>query len=412
MCVLNPVLYGSLCRHFGADRVRVVYPGVAMVSRVVSNGAGDGRRPRFKRQVDVWGEAYEVCCPFCRDEEQSLRVNHMFGVDDPETGGNNIWAAQCFNRGCLTDYENRKELYYLVYGERGGDNIRIRPGRKSQPSKMQEVEPPGPLVPLHELAERQPDNYALTYLRDRHYDPVLVGQKYDVSYCPESHLMWAQDRICASIHVKKKKGDEERQVLVGWQCRHIGDDIQGRSFEEMDVPKYFTCPGMSFRAAAYNMELALQHPTVVVVEGMMDVWRLGPQAMALWGRTMHPDLARRVARTMKDRWGRDAAVVVMLDPKRDAYSRRTGEHPIAKLTSQFISMHIATFPVWLPEGSDPASFSRQELRAMIREEAEKDHVHVTFARKPSPDDRQRWKRQERRTSSLRRSLYRPSERRV
>ena len=40
------------------------------------------------------------------------------------------------------------------------------------------------------------------------------------------------------------------------------------------MPKYFTCPGMSLRSAAYNMELAMQHPTVVIVEGMMDVWRL------------------------------------------------------------------------------------------------------------------------------------------
>ena len=119
---------------------------------------------------------------------------------------------------------------------------------------------------------------------------------------------------------------------------------------------------------------------------------------------MHPDLARKVARTMKERWGGDAAVVVMLDPKRDAYSRRTGEHPIAKLTSQFVRMPMATFPVWLPKGSDPAAFSRDELRKLIREKAREHHVSVTFARKPSPDERQRWLQRERRTPSLRRTL--------
>ena len=56
--------------------------------------------------------------------------------------------------------------------------------------------------------------------------------------------------------------------------------------------------------------------------------------MALLSNKMALPLVRKIARTMKRRFGDEAAIVVMLDPEWDAHAVKKKEHPIDTLVAR------------------------------------------------------------------------------
>jgi hypothetical protein len=376
MEVLNTSLYRALCRHFGEEAVTVSAEG-QKIDWVVRNDAMQAqsqRKPR--REVRNSGEEYVVRCPFCKDHRQRLWINHLWGHTDPATGQRNLWLAQCWNEQCLSEYANQQKLFHWIYVQGGANSgSRIVEGKKPESRKLGEVAPAGTLTKLSDLVKHTPNHHALTYLQDRYFDPLKLERLYGIRYCSESRYMHAQDRLYAPI---RKDGK-----LVGWQCRYIGDDVQGRSFNEMGIPKYYTCPAMPRKLIAYNMERAMLHPTIVVVEGVTDVWNVGPMCMGLLSNKMALPLMRYIARTMKKRWGSEAAIVVMLDPEWDDRARKKNEHPIDKLVMQFRQKcQMEAVAVWLPEGNDPGSLDRAISREMAVKAGRKLRIPVTFSRPP------------------------------
>ena len=68
-------------------------------------------------------------------------------------------------------------------------------------------------------------------------------------------------------------------TLHGWQGRYIGNPPKY-------VPKYFTMPTMKKTELLYNLDQARNFNSVVLVEGVTDVWKVGPASVAMFGKTL------------------------------------------------------------------------------------------------------------------------------
>jgi hypothetical protein len=369
---LNPTLYDKLLRYYDGD-VDVVAAGEAISWELVWERTADGEKVASRRILSP-GEEYRVRCKACKDHRARLQINHMWGVQDEATNSRNLWLAHCWNEECYSDYAAQKRLFDAVYAlGNSRKKITVRQGRRIQPGKLQYIPPPGIMYKLETLAERMPNHDAIKYLVERGFDPVKLGRLWGVQFCAFSQMPYASNRIIIPIHAGG--------IQVGWQARYVGDDVNGLPFNEAGVPKYYTSPKFPRRLMAYNLERALPHSTVVIVEGPTDVWNTGLMSIGLLGKSMSPQVAQLIINGMQ-RHGADAVVVVMLDPKKDAMSSAKNKpHPIDKVCSQLWEpMRRQVLPVWLPIEHDPGSIDRQWARELIREEASKLKLKVSFSK--------------------------------
>ena len=300
--MLNQILHDLLERQFG--EVLVVAEDEALQLDYVPDsrrndylqqaprasllGIKKGRPDNLRAEVLHSGEELRVSCPYCNDTRKRLFINHRWGVKD-EYGRQNLWLAHCWNEECLSSYLRQKRLYELVFTNE-------RPPRLDQLLRGRIVDwrnipaaPPGPVVPLSELAARDTSHPAVQYLRQRRFDPDYLSERYQVGFCLESVYALAENRIYIPITMDGK--------LRGWQG---------------DPPKYWSMPNMRRRELAYNWDSAVLHNTIVIVEGPADVWRTGPQALGCIGKTLSPELRHRLIGLCKQ-----GSCVVMLDPKQD-----------------------------------------------------------------------------------------------
>ena len=370
---LNPALYNRLLSYYG--EVDIVREGYAINWRTVAESIPGQTGVTFRREVLDQGEEYRVRCSVCQDHRARLHINHMWGEYDPETNSQNFWLINCFNENCFSEYVHQHRLYEKIFGQtRHTIPHVIRPGRASNPNVLSPIDPPGPMISLEELMIRHPAHPAITYLIGRGFDPVKVSRLWSVEYCWDSHFRQATNRIIIPFY--------QDNMLVGWQARYIGDDVNGERFNEAGVAKYWTSPGMLKRLIAYNLERALTHSTAIIVEGPADCWNVGPMAMGLIGTTMSQELRARVVRTMHEYHGDRGILVIALDSKKlERRSGRERPHHIDALETQlFDDMQGRVVPVWLPEEFDPGSIDRQVFRSLVVESARRKGLEVSFAR--------------------------------
>ncbi len=251
---------------------------------------------------------------------QRLYIHHRYGSRDEKTGSDFRGLIYCFNEECHEEVANRDQLHEMIFSRaswRGAPSAtQIQPGRPEGPaSPPPEIKYPGATIRLDKLAKTHPDHPAILYLEGRGFDPGMLGRFWDVRYCPTKY----SNRIIIPMH-KQKAG---KKTLVGWQARYIGDPPP-------NVPKYLTCPGMRRNREAYNFGPAVRRQTIAIVEGPTDVWRFGPQAMGLWGKTMSEFLRQRLVKTLLRH--SDQTVVVLFDPNQNPKEKDKGKlHHIERL---------------------------------------------------------------------------------
>lgn len=370
---LNPLLYRRMLEYYGEDNVEIVSPGQEIEWKLVWVRGADGER-RPARQILASGEEYRTRCRRCRDWRARLHINHRWGVPDPETGSKHLHLIQCFNEQCYSTFQEQKQLYELLYGSSGRrrtDRVVILPGVPAASRELHAVDPPGPVWPLEALKQRHPNHEAITYLEGRGFDPVKLSRMWGVGYCPESRYDNARNRIIIPIY--------QQGMLVMWQARYIGDSVGGVPFNKARVAKYWTSPGAARKLVAYNLERALRHKTVVIIEGPSDVWNQGPMCIGAVGKTLGPELRKQIAAGVKAH-GDEGSVIVALDPKQDPRDAlRNRPHHLDRLVTQMQEMLPGrVVPLWLPEEYDPGSLHRDVFRAMAKEAAAKLNIPITF----------------------------------
>ena len=305
---LNPRLYRALQRRF--HHVEIANEGEQYIpSRVNSQY----RRGRIDSPPAYAGEYYRVACPYCGDTRKRLWINHMFAVAG-EDGDDHLYLAICYNEGCIDCRAQQQRLYDMIYPvgyraqQRLAEFAAARPAERSQvPSFEQPVQLPPSVSLSDSIATRARD-----YLMSRGFDPTEIVALWGATYCATSpgSLPRVYDRIVIPVHALRQRlgagATPAREVFVaGWQAREIGNTPGSRA-------KYLSMKGMRKSHLLYGLPRAVEGSgPLVLVEGPTDVWRLGGNAVATFGKTMSPSQVALLLQYFARR-----PIVVMLD--RDA----------------------------------------------------------------------------------------------
>jgi hypothetical protein len=341
--VLNPELYHALGAAFSTT------PSISN-----EDVPGEYKRPkvsihkkheRIWMEVLSWGEVYHVNCPVCNDHRERLYFSHLWGTACVIEGTkrNGYFGKRlhyCQNEQCnLKGWASRiKVPADLVLT---GEPVAVKEGgRYIEPA---EISLPKQVLPL--TSEDVPQD-VLLYLWSRNFDPAFLDETYGIKYAPEGAMLGEhelfEDRLLIPITRGKK--------LVAWQTRRLDDRPKDRF-------KYITMPGFKKNEGLYNMDNAWKHLDVVLCEGVTDVWRIGPQAMALFGKTLSPKQLD-ILNLMWKPW--NATCVVALD------SDATDNARIISRRLEKSGAFRKVRPLILKEG-DPGGYSTEEINALIQE---------------------------------------------
>lgn len=262
--MLRPELYRRL-RDCFRGHVTIANENQTMVA------ATHRRDGRAELVVADGGEYYRVDCPFCQDTRRRLWINYLWGKWDESTQSRNLFLAVCYNEGCLAKQGHAKVLYDRVYSDFIFEADELRDGVPATAS-LSTVEWPGRMVLVNELDYKHP---ARRYLEEeRKYDVDILSKTFDVRFMlePDEKYRMTYQRLIIPAY---REG-----ALMGWQARFVGTP------PHKTIPKYYSAPGMKRNQILYNFDNAKKHDFVVVMEGPTDVWSFGPEAVALFGKSL------------------------------------------------------------------------------------------------------------------------------
>jgi hypothetical protein len=202
---------------------------------------------------------------------------------------------------------------------------------------------------------------ARTYTQKRRFDPDELSKLWNVHYCQSTAVdengfipgtnakaYLVEGRLIFPIY--------RAGVMVGYQARVIGDH----------QVKYYTMPGLRKQYMLYNGDRAKDYDFGVVVEGVLDAIRVGPQAVALLGKHM----SWRQRELIIAYWG-SGALCILLDP--DAMKEM--ERIQRMINPQ--SFRWGSFCLPLQPGTDPGDMERDALWGLIASYARTRNVQLT-----------------------------------
>ena len=306
MDVLNSLLYQRLQRHFRS--VRVANQG----SRCVVDYHPDWvhKRGRLSAQVVWWGETYRVSCPFCSDTRQRLNINHHWAVKDKRTRDDMLHLVTCFNEGCLSTRIKQQELHSLLFPE--GDYGGLTPEIFKAVTPVCDQPPPMTLPAGLPVETLEADHPAWRYLVERGFEPAELSQGYGLFYCDACYTSRPKlydARIIipifgiAPVLISPTSQAVLHTPLLGWQARAI------TASSESGPPKYLSAAGMQRNRLLYGLLQALNTTgAIVLVEGPVDAWRVGKNALALIGKSISPAQIELLQRHFRAR-----PIIVWLD---------------------------------------------------------------------------------------------------
>jgi hypothetical protein len=357
--MLNPLLLSEICRVFDIPEEEV---GIVAENELGRYSCPAYRVPKFaknrpKPHADVkgWGECYQICCPVCGDRKRRLFFSHLmrsYVKAKGETGTQyrcgDLYV--CHNEHCnLREYIQKMDLKKL-HKVHISDQV---PEATSRIISWKEgVLPRGarPIVDVTVPVEVR------RYLERRGYDLHALCRDFNVMFVAEGMAqneeeeapIFREDRILIPII--------QGGLNVSWQARSVGDD---------NKRKYLFQKGFRKSECLYNMDKAKRYDGVVICEGITDVWKIGPDAVALFGKVM----SQRQHELLSIMWSFAGSATVMLDS--DAY-------PEAQKIAQTLRSDKRAFPLGvrvarLPSG-DPGDYTTEELTAFIDEAWEDESV--------------------------------------
>ena len=352
---LNRTLYRRLEATFG--HLRVKNAGEKQ-QRTLTTDLVSGKP---KAKITNSGEYYAVCCPLCNDTRFRLYINHRYGTDD-EFGRTQKHLAYCYNAGCdlqMGMQSAYEQLAEYVLGQRLHEfkKAEVKEGKVVDVDAIR-ANWPGKVIRIDKLPS---DHEAVRYLVDRDFDPAVIGKFYNVHWCTESKRRICVNRLIIPIYHNRK--------MVGWQARAAFDC----DWKTSKYPKYYTAPGTPRKNILYNFGNAKNYKSIVVTEGVTDVWRIGPQAVCTLGASMSAAQTQLIRSEFKDYSG-----VLLFDPdvkeKLAAKVKPVIEELATDLKSGFCWVN-------LPDGKDPGDMLRTDVRVYVKEEAKKAGVKFSWRRR-------------------------------
>lgn len=289
---LNPGLYRALVEHFG--EVQIQCAGIPYMY--------SERREGIATHVTrtAAGEQYYVRCPICRDHKLRLAISHASGTSLPNGITLGV-LAHCWNENC-----NVSQYLAAVF-----DNVEcslLVPARESRAV----VSPDDMALLSHsdhlKLRGVVPLNDPLgvpgaQYITSRGFNIEHLVRAHGVGYCVSGRRSYNAQRVIIPMLYTSEK--YQPFIEVAWQARAIPN------ISPMQDRKYYTSPGCKRGFFVSGQHIARQYPSGVVTEGPTKQWRVGLNAVSLWGKSMSEAQAKVIA----DMWaGSTAAIPCVADP--------------------------------------------------------------------------------------------------
>lgn len=342
--LLNPWLYDALTRVFG--HVLIANQGESFMASPAPtfNMRRFGMATqRHRLAIRQHGESYRVNCPYCGDTRFRLYFPYRWGEFDHYTRRRNLFLAYCYNEQCHSD--KCWELFQMVQAVAG-----LAP-KAPVPAVVTEATPPRPIslpaddTPLDKLPLSHP---AVVYVRERRFDPQKLSRMWGIGYSKNAVKGSAHGRLLIPVH---DRIDGETK-LIGWQARAIVPN---------DSPKYLTAKGMKKSQALYGLPQIKDTGPIVITEGVTDVWRLGSNCVALFGKTASEAQLKLILKNFRGR-----ELVVMLDSDAAAEAKElvtrladARQQSILRPDSALVTMAN------LPAGKDPGDCRRTLLKSLV-----------------------------------------------
>jgi len=266
-------------------------------------------------------------CPFCGDQS-----NHLgYSLDDNYF---NCWRcgkhpiAETISKLIkVTEQEARKILHSY------GDQYLVKPRVQKIKIRKKAFHFPSSTEPLTERHKQ--------YLEGREFDPEKLEHEWKLLSTGPSSMLDKRDyknRIIAPIE---------------WNGKCVS--FQGRSTSDKRKPKYKACPEdrelVHHKVILYGKQSEWEE-TGICVEGITDVWRLGPKAFATFGIEYTRQQVRMIANTFE-------RVAVVFDDEKQAV--RQAEKLVNEL--QFRGVDAWRVPIV----GDPGGMKQDEANYLIKQ---------------------------------------------
>ena len=337
---MNPELFARLRKRYG--RVGVFDEGVERRSRRVKSpfNAGEARP-----EIQVWGEAYVINCPFCGDTKQRLYISYCWGLQDTQKKHNYL---KCFNDNSCTTVDRSDPASHWERVKKNRDSLWAdiwygQPLVTLTPAYAPDEDPepawPGHVMPVQRLPV---GSVVSSYLIGRGLDPKWLGEHWRVSMLIEStqpDREWLEGRIIVPHYLDGK--------CMVWQARSAGNL----------PPKYFTQGRKSHHL--YNEENARRFREVILVEGVFDAFKIGGQGVATFGLTCSHDQSKRLLQ-----WP-DGLIVYFDRPKKEKEAEARSR-ALARIAAAY---HGPILDVMPPAGHDAGSLTYEENMRVIADAA-------------------------------------------
>lgn len=267
-----------------------------------------------------------IRCPMCDDPK-----NH--GGINPKNGAYSCWICGKHKLNHIIKVLTKKEyneVYYIRKKYTHGDIITKREKRdpKDIPS---EVIFPSDTGLLNQSARN--------YLISRSFNPDEIIREWGIK--STSHIGKYKHRILAPIYFENQ--------LVSFQTR----DITNKQTRYLPCEKEKEI--IPFKETIYGYDKAINNKRCIVVEGITDVWRLGPGAVGLYGKDYTEFQVRILANNFD-------LIFIMLDPEYQAQEKALLLRDSIYLSSSKIEVDIIEM-----DHGDPGDMSNQEAKYWMKE---------------------------------------------
>lgn len=211
--------------------------------------------------------------------------------------------------------------------------------------------PKGGAVKLTLPAQAEPlrsGDSAGRYLVRRGLDPDQVTAEFGQQYRTPGYAPNLPNRLVAPLYYEGE--------AVSWQARSV----------LKDCPKplrYHTCPPelevMYHKSLVYGLD-SVRGDTAVVVEGLFDVWKLGPGAVHTFGVSFLPAQVGLLAKRFK-------RLFVMYDSKGEEDVLGLAQRQGLALAQAVSLLGVEAYQVDAESAKDPGDLSVGEARNVMRE---------------------------------------------
>lgn len=362
--MLNKTLYNAIWKAFD-EEPHIVNEGSSAVIKLPPPKASflpvETKIPA--RNVEG-GEQYTVNCPFCGDRRHRLYFSYMW--NQPIKSGNLIYRCtdhlvRCFNEECQKDQSNFQKMRDMILEcmKEVEDDVEFSGAAEHPPleSIANQAALPTLTVPINRSGV--PD-FIKQYVRNRGWNADDLYEKWGV-------LVGRPDR--AILHGEAPLKHPIIIVPVNqfgnfwfWQGRLVplNGELDGdleRKLDGSEYAKYIIPHGAKKRWALYNIDRALQHDEIGIVEGVTDCWSVGENCICPFGKTLSP--AQFAILTERARGKRLVFIPDMDDP--EAY--QLAEHNAMRLKAANVTSDVSIAK--LPSGTDPGDLIRQMKKGEI-----------------------------------------------